>query len=112
MQQTALTNLNVKVNKKHQVRRIGSLVNQLMARRGYAQVLATEELHSVIAVAVGQPLETAFQVGKLKSGVLQVFASDSVTLQELNFQKRTILKRIQADMPGNKVTDLKFRLQT
>lgn len=96
---------------KPQVRRIGSLVNQLMSRRGYAQVLSNDELHRVIAAAVGQPLEAAFQVGKLKAGVLQVYASDSVTLQELNFQKRTILKRIQTEIPGNKVTDLRFRIQ-
>ena len=108
---TTLTNLNFEVTKKPQVRRIGSLVNQLMSRRGYAQVRANEELHLVIATAVGPPLETAFQVGKLKAGVLQVYASDSVTLQELNFQKRMILKKIQTDMPGNKVTDLRFRIQ-
>ena len=83
---------------KPQVRRIGSLVNQLMSRRGYAQVLANEELHGVIAAAVGEQLGTAFQIGKLKAGVLHIYASDSVTLQELNFQKRTILKRIQVDL--------------
>jgi hypothetical protein len=93
------------------IRRIGSLVNQLMSRRGYAQVIASEELHQLIATTVGAPLDYGFEVGKLKAGVLQVYASDSVTLQELNFQKRTILRRIQQNMPGNQVTDLRFRIQ-
>ncbi len=100
------------VTNKPQIRRIGSLVNQLMSRRGYAQVAVNEELHQVIATAVGPPLEKAFQVGKLSAGVLHVYATDSVTLQELNFQKRNILRRIQQDMPGNKVTELRFRIQS
>ena len=96
---------------KANIRRIGSLVNQLMSRRGYAQGFASEEIHRVIATTVGTPLDSGFAVGKLKAGVLQVYASDSVTLQELNFQKRKILRNIQQDMPGNQVTDLRFRIQ-
>jgi len=48
----------------------------------------------------------------VRGGVLQIFASDSVTLQELTFRKRAILKRIQADLPDNKINDLRFRIQT
>lgn len=83
-----------------------------MSRRGYAQVFAGEELHRVIATVVGEPLQSAFQVGKLKAGVLQIYASDSVTLQELNFQKRTILRSVQKEFPDSKVTDLRFRIQS
>lgn len=100
------------VNKKPEIRRIGSLVNQLMSRRGYAQVVASEKMHQVIAAAVGPTLQNAFQVGKLNAGVLQLYATDSVSLQELNFQKRTILRRIQQDLPGNQVTELRFRIQS
>ena len=99
------------LTKKANIRRIGSLVNQLMSRRGYAQAFANEEIHRVIAATVGTPLDSGFAVGKLQAGVLQVYASDSVTLQELNFQKRKILRNIQQDMPGNQVTDLRFRIQ-
>ncbi len=94
------------------VRRIGSLVNQLISRRGYAQVSANEQMMRVISLATGEQLQSAFRVGNLKNGVLQIYASDSVTLQELNFQKRTILKRLKSDLPDNKVTDLRFRIQT
>ena len=94
------------------VRRIGSLVSQLMSRRGYAQVFAGEELQRVIAAAIGQQLASSFQVGNLRKGVLQVYAADSVTLQELNFHKRAILKRLEQEVPDNKVTDLRFRIQS
>ncbi len=97
---------------KSRVRKISSLVNQLMSRRGYAQSTVTEELQSAIVRAVGSELGTSVQVGNLRQGVLQVYASDSVTLQELNFQKRLILRTIQKELPQSKVTDLRFRLQS
>lgn len=100
------------VEEKPRVRRIGSLVSQLMSRRGYAQVAANEALQRVIEREVGQQLSDAFRVGNLRQGVLQVYATDSVTMQELNFRKRAILKRIQAEAPDSKITDLRFRVQS
>ena len=83
-----------------------------MSRRGYAQVAATEELRQVIASVIGGPLESAIQIGNLRQGVLQVYAADSVTLQELNFHKRAILKHLDRELPENKVIDLRFRIQS
>ena len=96
---------------KPRVRKIGSLVSQLISRRGYAQVAVNDELLATIVSAVSRELETAIRVGNLRRGVLQVYATDSVTLQELNFQKRKILRRIQKDMPHANVNDLRFRVQ-
>ncbi|MEM9587157.1 MAG: DUF721 domain-containing protein [Planctomycetota bacterium] len=100
------------MNDRPRVRKIGSIVGQLMSQRGYAQVSATEELHQAIISAVGRDLGSSVMVGNLRGGKLQLFAADSVTLQELNFQKRTLLKRIQADMPSAGVTELRFRIQS
>ena len=97
---------------KPRVQKISSLVNQLMSRRGYAQVTVGEEFHAAIGAAVGAQLGEAVSVGNVKKGVLHVFAADSVTLQELNFQKRAILRRIQKDLPQSNVTDLRFRIQS
>ncbi|MGI9474286.1 MAG: DUF721 domain-containing protein [Rubripirellula sp.] len=106
------THSNAKSAEKPRVRRIGSLVSQLMSRRGYAQVAANEALQQIMAREVGDSLADAFRVGNLRQGVLQVYASDSVTIQELNFRKRAILKRIQSELPDNKITDLRFRVQS
>ena len=92
-------------------KRIGSIVSQLLARRGYAQVFASDALQAAVEAEVGSSLCRCVRVGKLRAGVLQIFATDSVTLQELTFRKRSILKRIQADLPENKVNDLRFRIQ-
>ena len=102
------------VNKQKQsgVQRIGNLVQQLMARRGYAQVEATEQIHAAISSVVTGDLGKQIVVGKINRGVLNVFASDSVVLQELTFQKRAILKRIKKELPQAKITDIRFKVQT
>lgn len=100
------------MQKQSGVQRIGSFVHQLMARRGYAQVAATEQIHAAIASALAGDLGQQIVVGKINRGVLNVFASDSVVLQELTFQKRAILKRVQKEMPQAKITDIRFKVQT
>ncbi|QDT01638.1 hypothetical protein K227x_00050 [Rubripirellula lacrimiformis] len=82
-----------------------------MSRRGYARTGVNEHLMESIRAAVGEALAESCQVGNLRAGVLQVFVSDSVTLQEMNFQKRQILRRFEKDLSGNKVTDIRFRIQ-
>jgi hypothetical protein len=96
---------------KPRVRKIGSLVSQLMSRRGYAQSVVNEHLSASLAAAVDPILVPACQVGNLRAGILQVYVSDSVSLQELNFQKRRILKKMQAEVGGEKIIDIRFRVQ-
>jgi len=97
---------------KPRIRPIGSIVNQLLSRRGYAQVSANERLQQVVADVVGPSLAGSFEVGNLRRGVLYIFAVDSVTLQELNFQKRSILHRVQQESPSNPIADVRFRIQS
>jgi len=97
---------------KPRVRRIGSLVSQLMSRRGYAQVLASDAIHQAVASVLDPHLKAAFQVGNLRGGVLHIYATDSVSLQELNFRKRAMLKHLQQTLPESQVTDLRFRIQS
>ncbi len=91
---------------------MGSIVSQLMSRRGYGQVAATDQLQQSVHAAVDQRIASSISVGNLRKGVLHLFVTDSVMLQELNFQKRDILKQIQADHPQAGVQDLRFRIQT
>jgi hypothetical protein len=100
------------VSKKSAPRKIGSIVSQLMSRRGYAEITCHDELTAAVVSVVGPQLGAAVSVGNLRGGVLQIYATDSVTLQELNFQKRPILKRIQEAHPQSNVTDLRFRIQS
>ena len=104
--------MSAPANQPRRVQKIGSIVSQLMSRRGYGQITASDEISDTVAAAVGKELAAAISVGNLRGGVLQVYATDSVTLQELNFQKREILRRIQQSHPQSSVTDLRFRIQS
>ncbi len=94
------------------VRRIGTIVSQLMSRRGYASVATENALTDSIAKSVGPVMAASITVGKLSRGVLQVYAVDSVVMQELTFQKQQILKALSKDHPQAKITDIRFRLQS
>ena len=84
----------------------------MISRRGYAQIAATDQFLSAITAVTGDELGKAITVGKLNRGVLKVFAKDSVTIQELAFQKRAIIKRIAKEMPDAKVIDIRFAVLT
>ncbi|EMI42820.1 DUF721 domain-containing protein [Rhodopirellula sp. SWK7] len=91
-------------------RRIGTLVSELMSRRGYASVATDNAMTESIAKSVGPALAGSIMVGKLSRGVLQVYAVDSVVMQELTFQKRRILRGLSKDHPQAKITDIRFKL--
>jgi len=91
-------------------KRIGALVSQLMARRGYAQVFAAEGLQAIIQAEVGPAIAGSLRVGNVKRGVLHIYVVDSVTMQELTFRQRALLKRIQAEHSEVAITDLRFHI--
>ncbi|HBJ34610.1 MAG TPA: DUF721 domain-containing protein [Planctomycetaceae bacterium] len=91
-------------------KRIGSLISQLMARRGYAQVFAAEGLQAALETEVGSTLAAAVKVGNIKRGVLNIYVTDSVTMQELAFRKRSLLKKLQEAQPDRVITDLRFHI--
>ncbi|MEL6109810.1 MAG: DUF721 domain-containing protein [Planctomycetota bacterium] len=100
------------MDQPRRIQSIGSLVSQLISRRGYAQIEATNQFQTVVESVVGQGLAGHVTVGKLRRGVLAVFADDSVVVQELMFQKQSILTRIEKELPEANVTDLRFKVQT
>jgi predicted nucleic acid-binding Zn ribbon protein len=91
-------------------KRIGSLISQLMARRGYAQVFAAEGLQAALEDEVGPAIASAVKVGNIKRGVLSIYVTDSVTMQELTFRKRSLLKKLQEAQPDRVITDLRFHI--
>jgi len=89
---------------------LGSLVDRLMARRGYAQSFASDGLQASLAAAVGPNLAGSVGIGNLKRGILHVHATNSVALQELTFAKRAVLQRLQQDHPDSGIRELKFHV--
>lgn len=91
-------------------KRLGALVNQLLARRGYAQVLANEGLQAAVVAELDAVVGQGVRAGLVKRGVLHIHAADSVTLQELTFRKRAILRRLQHEFPTSGIRDLRFHV--
>lgn len=90
--------------------RIGDVMSRLLARKGYAQLQQGLEWAAVWSEAVGARLSKNSRVGKTNRGVLEITARNSAVLQELTFQKRKLLKKLQAAAGATNLRDLRFRV--
>ncbi|WP_417739631.1 DUF721 domain-containing protein [Rosistilla oblonga] len=95
--------------KKQHARKLGSIVNQLMARRGYAQVQTGNEMERIVRRVVGDNLANTCRPGNVRNGTLEIAVSDSVSIQELSFQKRALIKALQKEFPQSGIKDIRFR---
>jgi len=90
--------------------RIAVAVNRLLARRGYAQIEQQVEWDEAWRVAVGDHLAEHSKPSRLNQGVLEITVRNSTALQELTFQKRNLLKQLQAVSESDLIRDLRFRV--
>lgn len=90
--------------------RIGEVLSRLMARRGYARVLACQDYQVAWAHAVGVVLARHSRTGNLRRGVLDVIVRDSTVLQELSFQRKEILFRLCQQLADQSIGELRFRI--
>jgi hypothetical protein len=52
------------------------------------------------------------RIGALRRGTLEVIVLNSTLVQELTFQKATLLKALNQSLPEQGIRDLRFRLGT
>jgi predicted nucleic acid-binding Zn ribbon protein len=97
--------------RKRDAQRIGDVVNQLMARQGYGQIVGSEQIRTAWKDIAG-PLGTHSVPGNLKRGVLEVFVRNSAVMQELTFQKRQLLVELAEVFNQQTIEDLRFRVGT
>ncbi len=62
------------------------------------------------AEAVGPQLAAMSRPGELKRGVLDVYVTSNILIQELGYQKLTLLAALQAKLPQHKITGMKFKV--
>ena len=93
-----------------QPRGIKNIVNQVITTRGYANRQGSEQLQTVWNDAIGEPFAPLTQVAGMKRGVLEILVANSTLLQEINFQRPQLLKKIQQQLPEAKITSLRFRI--
>lgn len=90
--------------------RIGSIVADLIARRGYARVIAATTCAEAWATAAGPQLVKFSRPGAIKRGVLEVLVANSTMLQEMTFQKKALVQKLVELLPDEKIKDVKFRV--
>lgn len=89
--------------------KLGNVLAELMAQRGYAQIGADEECKEAWNAVVGK-LDKFTRATEVKRGVLFVIVSNSVVMQELTFRKKELLTAMADALPNYKIKDLRFRI--
>lgn len=90
--------------------KLGELLSNLISRRGYAQQQTNEEIGQAWNEIVGQSLSQNSRIGRVRRGVLEILVSNSVALQELQFEKTLFLRRLKGLLPQHEIRDLRFRI--
>lgn len=89
---------------------IGDVLAQLITIRGYGRIQSRANFTAAWQRAVGPALAKYTLPGQLRRGVLEITVANSMTIQELTFQKPTVLRKLQAEVPDAKIRDLRFRV--
>ena len=89
---------------------IGSVMGQLLAKKGYGQVQAAKTCSSAWQEAVGSRFAIDTCCGSIRRGVLEVTVRNSLVLQELTFLKIQLVKQLASLAPEHKITGLKFKV--
>ena len=98
---------NVSQPQRREPRKLGDVLPQLMARRGYNRLIAEENYLDVWEAIAGRLFQFS-RPGQLRRGVLEVVAMNSSVVQELNFEKRRLIKELSERLPDQKIRDLRF----
>ena len=89
---------------------MASVMSQLLAKRGYAQVQTAALSAAAWREAVGEKLAAGTRPGNVRRGVLEVLVRNSSIHQELAFLKAKIVKSLAALSPDQRIRDVRFRV--
>ncbi len=91
-------------------KKIGDVLAQLVARRGYAREQSGAALETAWQQAVGEQLAKFTRAGAIRGGALEVTVANNLLVQELGFQKADLIERLHRLSPDQKITSLRFRV--
>jgi len=89
---------------------IGNVLSELMSRRGFARVQSAAVYDEAWRQAAGPLIAKYTRVGLLRRGMLEVVVAHSTLVQELGFQKQTLLKTLAELLPDEGIKGLRFRV--
>jgi len=93
-----------------QPRSLRSVLNRLLAKRGYNQQRSDEQIGEVWNQTVSEPLRHWCRVSGVKRGTLEVLVGNPAALQLLSFQKQVLLQELREKLPTSGIKSLKFKL--
>jgi predicted nucleic acid-binding Zn ribbon protein len=91
---------------------IGNILPELLARAGFARVQSARQYDAAWNEAAGPLAAQYTRVGALRRGKLEVVVANSTLMQELMFQKPSLLKDLARLLPDQGIKDLRFRAGT
>ena len=89
---------------------IGNVLSELMSRRGFARVQSAGAYDEAWREAAGPLMAAYTRVGQLRRGTLEIVVANSTLIQELGFQKQTLLKGLANLLPDQGIENLRFRV--
>ena len=95
---------------RHGPQRIGDVLGNVLARRGYAERQANEGMEAAWVEVAGNVMAAHSRPSQLRRGVLEVVVRNSSALQELSFKKKRLLDGLAKMLPTKKIKDLRFRV--
>lgn len=90
--------------------RIGDILSELLARRGFGRVQSTAQYEAAWREVAGEMAAQFTRVGSLRRGALEIIVANSTLMQEFTFQKATLLRAVQQALPDQGIKDLRFRV--
>ncbi len=95
---------------------IGDILAELMARRGYGRMQSAATFddawrEATGSLAIGPLVAEHTRVGALRGGKLEVFVGNSLLVQELGYEKESILRRLAELLPDEGIKDIRFRVE-
>jgi predicted nucleic acid-binding Zn ribbon protein len=89
---------------------IADIMAQLMARRGYARERSAAAYCEAWQSAAGEAIGRFTRAGVVRRGALEVFVANSTLMQELTFQKSSLLERLRQLLPDEELSSIRFRI--
>ena len=90
-------------------KRLGDVVSQLLARRGYAQETASADIAAAWREAVDASMAAQTRLGAVRRGTLDVIVANSAVSQELTFRKTQLVAELARRLPEHKIKNIRFR---
>jgi predicted nucleic acid-binding Zn ribbon protein len=93
-----------------QPRRIGDVLSQLIARRGYAREQSAAAIQTAWERALGDQFAATTRAGAVRRGTLEVIVPNNLVAQELGFRKEDLIQKLARLAPDQQVGNIRFRV--